>query len=1143
MKRLLTVILLLLALALMAAAQPAIFQPSSNTLPNGVVNQNYSYQFQATGGTTPYFWYLFSGSLPPGFNINQTTGFLTGTPTVSFTYSFTIAVKDANNLVNTKSVQLTFNNTGGGLTITSPSSSLPSGVAGTSYSQQFLATGGSGNYTWSYSGFNIPGLGFSVNGFLSGVPTTPAVYNFTIGVTDTQNAGLFTSQNFQLVINSSGSGGLTITNSNPIANGVVNVPYNYQFNASGGSGSYSWSYSGNTVPGVGFTSSGLLSGTPTISNVYVFTITVQDTQTLQTTNRQFQITVSATGSGGAVSITSLSPLPNAAVGVNYSYTFNASGGSGSYLWNADTLPPNGLTLESTGLLHGTPTGPVQSNYTFYVRVRDSQNTLTTTASPFTINVGTGSSSGGSVVISTTAVPGGAQGVFYSFQFTATGCSICSWGIPTGSGSLPPGLSLSAPGILSGTPTQLGTFVFTVQATDTSFSTFSTAYDQRTFSINIASGRLTILDQSLTFGVQGSPYTFTLHASGGSPNYSWSLGSTDVQGLSITTNSTDSSIATISGTPTNQGNFIVPVTVTDATSAIYTFRYSLFIAAPLAIQTASLPNGQIGSNYNQTLSPGGGQGPYTWSVPSGSLPPGLVLDPNSGRLSGSPTQNGQFSFTVQLTDAGARQVSKAFSIVVGVPLQITTTSLTDGAVNVAYAATLSSTGGQTPISWSLATGSTLPPGLTLSAQGVISGSPGSSGSYTFTVIATDTTGGTDRKTLTLNVANPLIISTTNAADGVRGTVYAQAFGASGGTAPYTWSQLSGTIPPGLTLNPTSALLAGTPTQSGTFSFTLQVRDSLGQTVSKAFTITIIDPLAISTGNLTGSLGAPFSQTLAATGGTAPYTWSSTGLPGGLSLNSTSGAITGTPSAAGTTSVTFTVTDSARRTATQTIAIVVNAPPTPSIGGLPATSLPGRQSTVSITIPSGYPSDITGVMTLAFASAAGRDDQSVRFSNGSRSVNYVIPAGSTTATFTNAPGLAVLTGTTAGTITVSTTATGGTSATTRINIDAGAPVLTSAQLQQATGSVNVIFSGYSLTGEVASCAFHFNAASGSTLQGSDFTVQMTAAFAAWYGNSASLATGTQFTATVPFTIANAAATTIVGVSVNCTNARGVSNTVSP
>src|SRR5207249_4718900 len=146
-------------------------------------------------------------------------------------------------------------------------------------------------------------------------------------------------------------------------------------------------------------------------------------------------------------------------------------------------------------------------------------------------------------------------------------------------------------------------------------------------------------------------------------------------------------------------------------------------------------------------------------------------------------------------------------------------------------------------------------------------------------------------------------------GTVGTSYSQTLAATGGTPPYAWSVISGSLPAGLTLNVTSGAISGTPTTAGTSNFTVQVRDSERGEASKAFTLTInstAPPLSITTTSplAGGTAGTAYSQTLAATGGAPPYGWSviSGSLPAGLTLNTTSGAISGTPTTAGTSNFT-------------------------------------------------------------------------------------------------------------------------------------------------------------------------------------------------------------------------------------------------
>ena len=342
-------------------------------------------------------------------------------------------------------------------------------------------------------------------------------------------------------------------------------------------------------------------------------------------------------------------------------------------------------------------------------------------------------------ITTTSLPNGVVGTAYSQTLTATGDTPITWTIA--SGNLPNGLTLSSAGVISGTPTTAGTFNFTVKA------------------INSAGN--------------------------------------DTKALSIT-------IST---------NAVAPV-----------------------ITTTSLPNGTVGSSYNQTLA-ATGTAPITWSLASGSLPNGLTLS-SAGVISGTPTAAGISNFTVKATNSAGND-TKALSITIisnVVAPVITTTSLPNGTVGSTYDQMLAATG-TVPISWSLV-GGALPNGLTLSSMGVISGTPTATGTSNFTVKATNS-AGSDTKALSITVnvdAVAPVITTTSLSNGTVNSAYYQPLAATG-TAPITWSIASGTLPNGLTLS-SGGVISGTPTAAGTSNFTVKATNSIGSD-TKALSITVIN----------------------------------------------------------------------------------------------------------------------------------------------------------------------------------------------------------------------------------------------------------------------------------------------------------------
>ena len=338
----------------------------------------------------------------------------------------------------------------------------------------------------------------------------------------------------------------------------------------------------------------------------------------------------------------------------------------------------------------------------------------------------------------------------------------------------------------------------------------------------------------------------------------------------------------------------------------------------AITTTSLPQATAGAAYSATLVVSGGASPYKWTVTSGTLPAGLSLNSGSGVISGTPTGASSSSVTFEVTDAAGNSASRAISITVAPPppLTITTTSLPGGTNGTPYTQTLQASGGVSPYTWLLTSGS-LPPGLTLSSNGVISGTPSgtTTTTFTFTISVTDSETPTHAtRTATLSIAvtqPPLSIVTTSLVPGSVGNPYSQTLQAIGGMPPYTWSIILGTLPTGLILNPATGSITGTATATGSSTITVNVTDSAHTTVtSQPLTIVIDTALAITTTSLSGgSVGTAYSATLQATGGAQPYTWSvsSGSLPQGLSLKA-NGVISGTPTAAGSSTFTVQVADS-------------------------------------------------------------------------------------------------------------------------------------------------------------------------------------------------------------------------------------------
>jgi hypothetical protein len=296
---------------------------------------------------------------------------------------------------------------------------------------------------------------------------------------------------------------------------------------------------------------------------------------------------------------------------------------------------------------------------------------------------------------------------------------------------------------------------------------------------------------------------------------------------------------ISGIPTAFGNFTFGVRVTDANgvSAIATFTLTILpdIQPLRVISEGAQTPGSTGVEYSQQLFYSGGVSPVTWAMGTGSFPPGLSLGPATGVISGSPTDVGTFTFTVQLTDSTQTTVTSnpiSITVVPGPLIILTTGDLTKGTVGAAYSFVLQKKGGDPPYVWELASGA-LPAGLSLNANtGAITGTPTQDGTFSFTVRLRDQQPASVVSGTLRIIVDPAPLVITSAGDLTAGRInidYSFQLAFTGGRAPYTWALATGALPPGLILNTATGVISGKPTATGTFTFTVSLTDGQPVTV--------------------------------------------------------------------------------------------------------------------------------------------------------------------------------------------------------------------------------------------------------------------------------------------------------------------------
>jgi hypothetical protein len=200
---------------------------------------------------------------------------------------------------------------------------------------------------------------------------------------------------------------------------------------------------------------------------------------------------------------------------------------------------------------------------------------------------------------------------------------------------------------------------------------------------------------------------------------------------------------------------ITLDVTDTTGAEASGSVTVAIVDVVSLTITSLPAGTSGQPYTAALNAINGVQPYAWVLAAGPLPSGLTFS-CSGVISGTPKQTGTFNLTFLVADSVGGTAQQSLSLVINAPppsaLSITTSSLPQGTKGKSYSTTLSASGGTTPYTWALASGS-LPPGLSLTAgTGKISGTPTSTGTFSFTVKVTDAKGATATKSLSLTIAS-------------------------------------------------------------------------------------------------------------------------------------------------------------------------------------------------------------------------------------------------------------------------------------------------------------------------------------------------------------------------------------------------------
>jgi hypothetical protein len=339
-------------------------------------------------------------------------------------------------------------------------------------------------------------------------------------------------------------------------------------------------------------------------------------------------------------------------------------------------------------------------------------------------------------------PVGVTGQSYSHTFDGAGG--CGPALPYQyrvlAGALPPGLSLSKDGHVTGVPTQGGSWSFWIELSDqdppeASWCAPTTA--EREFTITILQGlniQQNALNPKATF--LNAPYNFQLTAEGGGTQ-TWSVTSGALPaGLAL------SSSGAITGTPTATGDFTFQVKVTDGGRSD-TETYTLTVVEQLQIAAPKKQATEIGVPYSLTLVATGGKPGYTWAIAPGSaLPAGLTLDPATGVIDGNADSAGLFQMRIRVTDTLGLATTLDVPVTVAARLAITKKALPAAKVGKSYKARFLARGGVAPTKWNILGGrpGLLPTGIKLNAKtGALSGIPRKAGTYRLRMQVVDRLG--------------------------------------------------------------------------------------------------------------------------------------------------------------------------------------------------------------------------------------------------------------------------------------------------------------------------------------------------------------------------------------------------------------------
>jgi len=789
-----------------------------------------------------------TGTLPAGVTFTDNgdgTATLAGTPLAgsSGIYALTLTATNA---------------VGGGTATQHFTLSVQQTALITSAASATFTTGVNGGFSITSTGVPTPaitvtpalpsGLFFLDNGdgtaTIGGTPAAGTGGAHALTITATNGVGAAATQSFTLTVDDAG----TFTSANT-ANFTLNITSAFSITTSSFPAP-TITFTGSLPNGLTLTTAGLLSGTPTQSGSFPIVLTA-DNGTLPNPTQNLTIVVSE-----GPAITSLNSATFVLNTPGTTFQVTTTGFPAPTITFTGTLP-NGLTLSTSGLLSGTPT---QSG-SFPVTLTAANGTLPDGTQNFTVFVNAPpaitSANTATFLLNTAGT---------TFQVTTTGFPVPTVSVLTG--SLPTGLTLSPAGLLSGTPTQSGSFPVTLTAANGTLPNAT-----QSFTVVVNEPPAITSANSATFLLNGVGTTFQVAMTGfPAPTVSVTTGT-------LPTGLTLSSAGLLSGTPTQFGSFPVTLTATNGILPDATQSFTVLVDTPPAItsaNTATFDRNVPGTTFQVLMT---GFPSPTVSVTAGALPPGLTLSA-LGLLSGTPTVGGNFPVTLTAVNGTLPNATQAFTVIVR--QAPTFTSADNTAFVVGQAGTFPITTNGVPNAAFTAPGAILPTGVTFTNNGdgtaTLSGTPAidTNGSYTFTIIADNGIGGPVPQSFTLTVNNPSqpIITSANGATFNVGAL--ESFTVTTAALPVagTIAELGG-LPAGVTFvnnGDGTATLSGRPNAgtAGIYPLTITASNG-GPNTNQTFTL-IVAPVAGAAPTITSA-----NTTTFAIGALSTFTITTTGTP--------------------------------------------------------------------------------------------------------------------------------------------------------------------------------------------------------------------------------------------------------------------------